>query len=130
MHMFINCRNGRFWSNQVDLGSELNGPMTIAGKRFLKWKQGGGLPESMPCNDERECPPGWVVAYDLQILHAGQAYILTVSGKALEIALLPYLRWLEDMHCSLGDVRTVVTAQDADTYTFLKFGIGIVQYPG
>jgi len=50
------------------------------------------------------------------------------TSSLREIALLPYLRWLEDMRCSLEDVRTVVMAQDAGTFTSLSFGM--VQYPG
>lgn len=121
MYQFINVRNGRFMSGSADLGNMLKGRFTLINKRFLRWSDNSSLPEAIPCQNERDCPKGWLVAYDLQFELDGNNYIFTLMGKTLEFALLPYLRSLKEARCRLEEVRTLVKARDMGHFTAWEF---------
>lgn len=121
MNAFLKPCRGRFHAGDCDLGSVIFGKVFIAGKRFLAWGSNGQIAEQRPCFDEHDCPSGFVVAYDLDILANGAIYRLTLCHKALEVAFMPYLRALTDDGLQPEGVFTRIELVDRGNFNAFTF---------
>lgn len=121
MTSFLKPCRGRFYAGDCDLGSVIFGKVSIADKRFLAWGNNGQVVEQHPCLNEQDCPAGFVVAYDLDILANGAIYRLTLCHKALEVAFMPYLRTLSDDGLQPEDVFTRIEIMDRGNFNAFTF---------
>ncbi|MGE4297912.1 MAG: hypothetical protein AB7E47_07775 [Desulfovibrionaceae bacterium] len=105
---YLSIKRGTFMCFNNDIGTELDARITLAGKRFLQWGPQGLLDERV-CHDESQLPPGWVLAYDLDLVVGQESYRLTIYDGMVVRDFKPYLMELASRNMRVSDVVTHIT---------------------
>lgn len=118
---FLNIKDGQFCFFDKVFGPSIEVPLTLASKRILQWGP-SGLRGEGACLDEGQIPPGWTLAYDLDLRIDHMDYRLTIHDGAIVHAFQPYLAQLQAEDRRLEDVITKIAVQmNPKGYSALRF---------
>ena len=118
---FLSIKDGQFYFFDNVIGPSIESPLNLEGKRFLQWTPNGLTGERI-CRDETQIPPGWTLAYDLDLRIGDVDYRLTIHDKAIVHAFQPYLAYLQAQGTCLEDVITKISVEVSPRgYPALRF---------
>lgn len=114
---YLSIRNGMFMFIEHMIGPVIETPITLAGKRFIKWGP-TGFEGQMDCYDETQIPQGWTLAYDLDLMIADELYRLTIQGGVVEFGFKPYLSELASrkLHLESTPARIAVITKNGRAF--------------
>lgn len=120
---YLNIRKGQFSFANKSMGTYIEAPLRLVGKRILQWGPTGLIGERI-CYDESQVPNGWTLAYDLDLELDNIRYRLTIHGGAIKHAFKPYLALLTSRGSQLESVTTLISIENNTRgYPALKFGL-------
>ncbi len=118
---YLQVKNGQIETARERLGTVVEGKVSLYGKRHLTWGP-HGPEEERECLQDYPIPPGWSLAYDLNVEINRAIYRLTLHGSSIKKSFLPYLVQLAARNLRLADVTTRITVTTTPTgrarYTF------------
>ena len=118
---YLSIKGGQFCFFDNVIGSSIESRLNLDGKRFLQWTSSGLTSEKI-CRDESQVPPGWTLAYDLDLLIDNVDYRLTIHDGAIMHAFKPYLGQLQAQGMSLEEVITKISIEASPRgYPALRF---------
>jgi hypothetical protein len=118
---FLNIKDGQFCFFDNVIGPSIESPLNLKGKRFLQWTPNGLTGERI-CEDESRLPPGWTLAYAIDLCVGDIDYRLTIHNGAITHAFQPYLAHLRAQGIRLEDVITRISVESCPRgYAALRF---------
>jgi hypothetical protein len=117
---YLSIRNGSFMFIDHMIGPAIETPVILAGKRFIKWGP-TGFEGQMDCHDETKIPQGWTLAYDLDLMVAGEPYRFTIHGGVIEFGFKPYLAELASRKLPLESTPARISVITKDDRSFPQF---------
>lgn len=117
---YLTIRNGNFMFIDYMIGPAIESPITLAGKRFIKWGPTGFEGEQV-CHDETNVPQGWTLAYDLDLMVAGEPYRFTIHGGVIEYGFKPYLAELTSRNIPLESTPARISVITKNGYSLPQF---------
>ena len=119
---YLSIRSGSFMFIDHMIGPVIETPITLAGKRFIKWGP-TGFEGQMDCHDETKIPQGWTLAYDLDLMVAGEPYRFTIHGGVIEYGFKPYLAELASRKLPLESTPAQISVMTKDGRSFPQFKV-------
>lgn len=120
---YLSIKDGQFCFFDNVIGPSIESPLKLEGKRILRWTPSGMTGEEI-CQDESQIPPGWTLAYDLDLRVDGMDYRLTIHDGAIFHAFQPYLAQLQAQGTRLEDVITRISVESRPRgYPALRFEV-------
>jgi hypothetical protein len=120
---YLSIKEGRFYFFDKAIGPSIESPLNLKGKRILQWTSDGLIGERI-CYDESRLPPGWTLAYDIDLRVGDIDYRLTIHNGAITHAFNPYLAQLQTQGLRLEDVITRISVESSPRgYPALRFEV-------
>jgi len=117
---YITIRNGNFMFINNLIGPVIETPISLAGKRFIKWGPTGFEGEQV-CHDENNVPQGWTLAYDLDLMIEGTPYRFTIQGGVIRYGFKIYLAELASRKLALENTPTRISVVTKNGRSFPQF---------
>lgn len=119
---YLTIRNGNFMFINHLVGPVIETPITLAGKRFIKWGPTGFEGEQV-CHDENKVPQGWTLAYDLDLMIEGESYRFTIQGGVIRYGFKTYLAELASRKLALENTPARISVVTKNKRSFPHFEV-------